>query len=281
MDGVRVKCQRCNKVFLKDGRHYRESLKLGRKFYCSHLCADLARHNRKTLACEAPSCGKTFERTPANISLHNYCSHSCAARVINIQTRKTRICLKCGKEFYIKRKYCSIECRPTTPIKYTREMLIDKIKAFYRTHKRIPVKREFYSIWQAYRRVFGNWNAAIVEAGFQPNPERFTHKFVARDGHVCDSLSEMIIDNWLSRHKLPHKHGVYYPGQARFSADFVVNGKYWIEFFGLKGQLKIYDRLLVQKEKLAARCGIQLIKLFPADIFPKSTIHEKLNFLLQ
>lgn len=166
-------------------------------------------------------------------------------------------------------------------IRHTRDGLLEEIKNFYKANGRIPSKREFYSHWQAFYRVFGKWNNAIKEAGFTPNTEKFTHKYVARDGHICDSLSEKIIDNWLSSKKLPHEHGAYYPGQTKFKSDFVVNNKFWIEFPGLLGQLGSYDKLYQQKRKLAFRLGMKIIEIAPSDIFPKNQLDTKLGFLLQ
>lgn len=166
-------------------------------------------------------------------------------------------------------------------IKHTREGLLEKIKNFYKATGRIPTKREFYSHWQAFYRVFGQWNNAIKKAGFTPNAERFTHKYVAKDGHICDSLSEKIIDNWLSSKRLPHDHGVYYPGQTKFKSDFVVDNKFWIEFPGLLGQLESYDKLYRQKRKLASSLGMKVIEIVPPDIFPKNQLDTKLGFLLK
>lgn len=211
-------------------------------------------------------------------------SHHCAASITNhLRPRIIRICPNpnCRKKFYGDTKYCSSSCVPKTPIKYSNEFLIRKIQRFYKKYKRIPLKREFNSNWQAYYRSFGSWNKAIQETGFTPNLERFTHKYVAKDGHVCDSLSEKIIDNWLSLNNLLHEHGVYYPGQKKFKTDFLVKSKYWIEFPGLLGQLKHYDKLYLKKMKLVKKLGIKIVEVLPTDIFPKNTLAQKLAFLLE
>ncbi len=281
---IRVKCGFCHKEFKKDSRHVNENRKLGNKSYCSPKCLADNRLRRKTLICENPQCQKSFERCLGDISPRNFCSQSCSAIVNNLfRPKKVSICLnpKCQREFYGNSKYCSPMCVPKTQPKYSRKDLLDKIKKFYRQHKRIPTKREFYSNWQPYRRIFGNWNKAIQDAGFTPNLERFTHKYLARDGHICDSLSEKIIDNWLTSHNLPHEHGVYYPGQTKFKTDFLVNGKHWIEFPGLLGQLRSYDKLYKQKQKLTSRLGMKIIEIFPPDIFPKIQLDTKLSFLLK
>ena len=284
MDWVTVKCGWCKKEYKKNVYHYFENQALGHKSFCSPGCLATSRLRRKTVACENPKCQKRFERPIGHISPHNYCSHHCAASITNLsRSKKVRICrnLKCQREFYGYRKDCSPKCVPKTQPKYSKEDLLDKIKKFYSQHKRIPVKREFYSLWQPYRRVFGRWNIAIQEAGFTSNAERFARKYTAKDGHICDSLSEKIIDNWLTSHKLLHEHGIYYPNQTKFKTDFLVKNKYWIEFPGLLGQLKRYDELYKKKMKLAKNLEIKIIEVLPQDIFPKNKLDSKLGFLLQ
>lgn len=166
-------------------------------------------------------------------------------------------------------------------IKYQRNDLLQKIAEFYENNSRIPTKREFNSYWQAYRRVFGSWNNAIIAAGLSPNPEMFAKKFIANDGHKCDSLAEKIIDDWFKARHIPHLRSQYYPGQKQFSVDFLVKDQYWIEFLGLKGELKSYDQLYVRKLELAKKNNIHIIEIYPRDLFPQNHLSEKLEFLLK
>ncbi len=58
------------------------------------------------------------------------------------------------------------------------------------------------------------------------------------------------------------------------SADFEVAGTL-IEFLGLiglKGELKRYDELLEQKEKLWRDANLDVIKIYPKDLFPKNKL---------
>jgi hypothetical protein len=52
-------------------------------------------------------------------------------------------------------------------------------------------------MYREYQQRFGSWNNAIRLAGFEPNSVIFSKKFLAKDGHVCDSYAEKIIDDWL------------------------------------------------------------------------------------
>lgn len=157
---------------------------------------------------------------------------------------------------------------------YTEQSLLASIKNFYSQYQRIPLKREFTQERIA-RKYFGSWNKAVVAAGLHPNPVQFSKKYIARDGHKCDSLAEKIIDDWLSSRKVLHKKGVRYP-QTKFTADFKVGNTY-VEFFGLRGQLRRYDLLMKQKLKMIQREGVKLVSIYPEDLFPKSKLHKVLR----
>lgn len=129
------------------------------------------------------------------------------------------------------------------------------------------------------RDIFGTWNKAIEAAGFDPNPVMFAKKYVARDGDICDSLAERIIDDYLSRRNIKHVRNYPYPGNGGFTVDFKI-GDIWIEFFGLSGQLKRYDFLKRKKIKLAKDVGINLIKIYPKDLFPVGKLENKLRFVI-
>lgn len=155
------------------------------------------------------------------------------------------------------------------------ETIILKIKEFVRGNGRIPLKREI-TYCKAARARFGTWNNAIKLAGFDPNPVKFANKHIAKDGHKCDSFAEKIIDDWLFARKIKHERSVPYPTNNKFTCDFVINDK-WIEYFGLHGESKKYDRVNKRKLYVAKKSGINLIKLYPENIFPK----KNLNLLLE
>lgn len=157
---------------------------------------------------------------------------------------------------------------------YSREKLIEKIKDFVQSEGRIPTKNEFvrnssYPDYVTYRDYFGTWNNAIKAAGYIPN-ERwfFGEKIYAKDGHSCNSISEVIIDNWLFTNHIPHKREYLYP-EGNYRCDFVVNGIF-IEFFGLVNAPKVsskYNQIISKKRKLCKKFRIPLIELFEKDLY--------------
>jgi len=278
MSLIEINCSFCHKKYLKPIGRVNEAKKFSWKQYCSPKCLSLDRNKQKTLECGNPKCHKTFKRIHSEIPFSGicFCSRSCAAIINNPKSPKRhpkiRTCLCCGKQFIGKRKYCSKSCQPKPP-KISEKKIIKEIKEFYKNNGRIPVKRESHH-YKATRLRFGTWNKAIKKAGFYPNPVLFAKKHFANDGHKCDSLSEKIIDDWLTARKIPHQKNIFYPN-SKCTADFKVN-EIFIEFFGLYGDLKKYDKQVQKKISLAKNNHLKLISLYPKDLFPKS----RLNYVL-
>src|SRR3989344_323719 len=162
--------------------------------------------------------------------------------------------------------------------KYTDEDLLDKIRLFYKKHGRIPLKKEFNAL-KIYRTRFGSWNGAIKSAGFETNPVLFAKRHHARDGHVCDSFSEKIIDDWLTENKIAHKRKVRY-GTAKVNADFLIEDSTIIEFFGLAGVQTKYDKIISKKRTLSKQLVLTLIEIYPDDIFSKNKLSRLLKSYL-
>ena len=280
MSTIVLRCSFCRKSFSRDLQRINEGRRFGWKTYCSLKCLGLSRRTAKKYTCSRPGCRNTFIRTPS-CSIRSkcyYCSLRCAALVNNLKYPKRRgivkVCAYCGKNFTGNQKYCSRLCKDrgeTIPsgeiLKYIREFVLE--------NGRIPFKREFKHA-KAARLRFRTWNKAIEAAGFSPNPVMFAKKHIALDGHRCDSLAEMIIDNYLFRRKIKHEKNYPYPGNKGFTVDFKA-GDNWIEFFGLRGELKRYDLLARRKLYLAKKYNLNLLSLYPKDLFPKGKLQEILN----
>lgn len=176
------------------------------------------------------------------------------------------------------RESIKIRLRPHQFVKkYTDEELLDEIRDFYQRTGRIPLKNEF-NAWDIYQARFGSWNNAIKKAGFETNPVLFARKFTAADGHVCDSFSEKIIDDLLSREGIAHERHTRY-GKTRFTADFKIGSDTLIEFFGLAGAKRAYDLNIRKKRELAEKLGFKLIEIYPGDLYPESVLEGLLGSL--
>ena len=122
MDNVWVKCINCGKRYVRPAKRVNEAEKHSWKQYCSSECLSQYRNKQQEIACE--TCGKRFLGQPSEISLRNFCSHSCSAKHSNrARKKKVKICPTCKKEYSGKSKYCSIICIPKRVSSYTKNRL--------------------------------------------------------------------------------------------------------------------------------------------------------------
>jgi len=130
-------------------------------------------------------------------------------------------------------------------------------------------------IYKPARKHFGAWNKAIEAAGYKPNPLLFAEKQVAKDGHICDSIAERLIDDYLFEGGIIHERNVPYP-EGTYTADFKV-GDQLVEYFGLAGEHKRYDELKNIKQKIAKGYKISLIEIYPKDLYTSGGLQKILE----
>lgn len=276
---VKLHCAFCEKSLYRSRGRINEAKKFGWRPFCSTVCHGRIRNQQRKCACSKNGCGKFFLRSPKDArSNYLYCSRSCAVSVNNTRFPKRKAiikkCVYCRGVFRENKAYCSRACKNKSQV-ITSEEILKMVRGFYKKHKRIPLKREFLSYRPARDR-FGSWNKAIIAAGFKPNPVKFAESHTSKDGHKCYSISEKIIDDWLYEKGIFHKKEVNYPANPKLTADFVTP-KYWVEFFGLKGEIKDYDRLIKEKFRIAKKYKLPLVALYPRDLIPVN----KLGKILQ
>lgn len=284
-------CDRCGKKFLRSPGRINEAEKFSWKQYCSWQCLSKDKETGVLKVCD--TCGKEFKKKQKELlkskSGRHFCSQSCAAilnnKLRNIYRKPLAICAAKNCNNRVKNRqtiYCSHKCGVTSrkrTLESLRKEVVLAIKIFYKLNRRIPVKKEMYGPYSKARRAFGTWNKAIESAGYKSNPVMFANKHIARDGHRCDSLAEKIIDEWLYSKGIPHTRSVSYPEGYKLTCDFVVNNNF-IEFFGLTGELREYDRLVNIKRKLSKKHKLKLIEIKPTHLFPKNKLDEVLGSLV-
>ena len=163
-------------------------------------------------------------------------------------------------------------------VRYSDEDLLNRIRDFHTQNSRIPLKREFNAL-QIYTARFGSWNNAIKKAGFETNPVLFSKRVIASDGHICDSFTEKVIDDWLTKNRIPHERHTSY-ANSRFTADFKIGSNVLVEFFGLTGVQKKYYKNIEKKRLLARQMDYRLIEIYPSDIYPKNKLAALLGDVL-
>ena len=142
-------------------------------------------------------------------------------------------------------------------------------------------KERWFSMLRAYARmggqdhvkqIYGSWFEGLAHSGCLPDgvlvgPRGY--KCLARDGHVCRSLDEQYIDNWLFEHGVAHECEPRYPRHEALNstgliADWKV-GDVYIEYFGLVGETA-YNAKMVRKQLLAEALGLRLVSILPSNL---------------
>ena len=131
------------------------------------------------------------------------------------------------------------------------------------------------------KQLFGSWLNALIESRVLEDGTRKTSRgtqCVAKDGHVCYSLAEKTIDDYLHFHNIKHEKEPPYP-TSNMRADFKVGGVF-VEYFGLCGDPE-YDAKTREKSALCIKHGISLISLYPEDVVNRSMLEKKLLTTMQ
>jgi len=134
------------------------------------------------------------------------------------------------------------------------------------------------------KKKFGSWFKALAETGALPDGVLTTARgmrCLAHDGHICHSLDEQRIDDWLSVHHLAHEREPIYPHHTSLNptrkrrADWKVQDTF-IEYFGLVGDQN-YEKKMDEKIFLAQELMIDLIAIYPSDL---TNLDQRLRCLL-
>lgn len=127
------------------------------------------------------------------------------------------------------------------------------------THKLI--QKEFSSFFV--KKYFKHESLAIIASGLEPVIPARNKRVKAKDGHLCDSIEESKLDDFLFSLGVPHEVHAKYP-ESRFFVDFKISDNFFIEYAGFskthRNELrKDYKDRLKEKKKIAKENNIQLI----------------------
>lgn len=123
---------------------------------------------------------------------------------------------------------------------------------------------------------FSSWFQALVEAGvFGGMAKRnvLGTTCLARDGHVCLSIAEKTIDDFLSDLGIAHAREVPYGG-GKFRADFII-GQTVVEYFGLMNKSD-YQLKAEKKMGFCKSESIPFIAIYPEDLIDGKILEQKL-----
>jgi len=108
---------------------------------------------------------------------------------------------------------------------------------------------------------------------------------ISKDGHNCDSYSEVIIDDFLYSNNIEHRRDVQFNfGNIKCRPDFVLNNGYIIEVLmadyrenGHIGKYKYYVERYLKKKDAYLRNNIKVIEIFPIELIDKIKFDKKLS----
>ena len=125
----------------------------------------------------------------------------------------------------------------------------------------------------AIRRGKWPWTRLLARAGLLGEGLRMARGTVmeAADGHLCLSMQEKAVDDFFHQHGVRHDREPLYPYDAELNplsrrrADWLLADGTLVEMWGMLGD-PAYAAKMRDKERLAARCGINLVGLTLPDI---------------
>ena len=120
---------------------------------------------------------------------------------------------------------------------------------------------------EGYEKEFRSFFGALVKAGVLPKGSRrmvIGTMILANDGHLCLSLAEKEIDDFLFANGLKHDKEVYYPdSNCRTDWElFGTSARTFVEYFGLMSNPDYAARAAL-KQTIATEAKINLIPIFP------------------
>ena len=308
-----VKCDLCGKKFEKEIRAINWARREGYRIFCSRWCHSSAKNRTDIRRCLACGCEIRVRQSDIQRSKTGrfYCSQSCAAKKNNLGRKlssktkakisralfgkrrngkgnswTTATCLVCRREFKFpsrhRRVVCSVQCGQIYrfgSLPCSKEEAIALIAEIKNKIGDTPsTKIVGRKIHHAILKYFGSWNKAMKELGYQPNTQWMSKKNLkCLDGHRADSISEMIIDNWLYEHGITHERAKVYPGGKSNCDFYLCKLGIWMEYFGLAGQHPEYDKKIFMKREMAKRLGIRLVEIMPYHLYPRIRIGELLE----
>jgi hypothetical protein len=131
------------------------------------------------------------------------------------------------------------------------------------------------------KRFYPSWGHFLDKAGLLtsiPIKGRGGYRSVATDGHLCLSIPERTICEYLYQARIDHEKEPFYPQIGGFSntamrADWLI-GETYVEFAGMMG-VKAYEEKILKKVEMAADLGLDLIVVEPKDINRLPRIFER------
>ncbi len=301
---VQVECFHCKTFFKKSLSKFNEAVKCGYKQFCGKKC----RYESRTTCVkkECSFCKKdlfvSFTQFQKSKNKNFFCNHSCAATFNNINRKhlnktKNKIseslknfynekkqisnCKNCEIKFFIKnnkKMFCSKLCYLSfkESLLLTKEEVLKELREFYNKFSTSPSSKMNCKLCSSAKKHFGSWNKAVIAAGLPINKKWICKKNLqCKDGHKADSISEMLIDNWLFENNILHERFKQYP-VGKYTCDFYLpEKKLYVEYFGLMDNHKDYDKTIEIKRNIMIENNLNLVEITAKDLYPTISLKKE------
>jgi hypothetical protein len=255
---------------------------------------------------KCPVCQKEFEASSGHPKEKKTCSGSCGNKLSKKDGHKEETrrkisnallkngpghskyinCPICSKRFlslkktYGNQKCCSRDCGQIYQfgsLPFTEEETKNKIAELALSGDWQKRKAGSKLIASA-TRFFGSWNKAIKECGLEPNKRVFVRKKIkCSDGHIVDSLSERVIDEYLNSNRIKHEIQKNYPSSNWVCDFYLTELDVYVEYFGLYYAVDEYKEIADKKIKFCKNKKLKLIQIYPSDLYPSDRLDEIFN----
>jgi len=168
------------------------------------------------------------------------------------------------------------------------EKLNEKVDELIKTFNNFPSSTELlhhgeFAVMRRLCNKYGSIANAAIEYGFERNVIK------SLDGHLCDSFSERIVDDYLFGCNVPHKRNLkLHLGKINVVPDFILSDKVVIEVLMCDYRLptdyhisKVYIARYSEKRDAYLENGYKLIEIFPEDLTSSVKLDLKLYDLVK
>lgn len=274
------------------------------KINFSHFNSQFFREKQikyKRIEKECPNCGKTFFTQEGHPREKKTCSRRCSSKFFfekrmtpetkkkiqksinnyyknNDRQLQKKNCIICSKKFKPQNRKqicCSRKCgniHSNGSLPLTKEEVISQIKELSKSGD-FQKRKAGHKLVGAAVKFFGTWNKAIKECGLNPNKSHYQKtRIESKDGDICDSLSEKIIDDFLFENKIIHECHKKYPNSNFICDWYFPKTNTWVEYFGLNGEDKIYTENTNLKIEMCKNLNLDVIHIYPKDLYQNNNL---------
>jgi len=280
---VNMQCSQCNKDIIVLNHDYESSD--SKRFFCSKSCSATF-NNIKS----GPKSQDEKDRIRAGLKrYHDEKGRKPVPPKLIIERKaKEKACLICGKSFRFKSNKhtcCSENCHYIYrfgSLPYTKDEVVNFIVNIAQKTNLTPQQRDCgRRVNGAAIKFFGSWNKAMEACGLKPNTCKYRRiRISCLDGHMADSISERIIDNWFYSNGIRHERSKKYPNSNMNCDFYLLDYDLWVEYFGLSGgDFQEYEETMKTKKELVEINNFNFVALVPKDLYgdDKKSYSEKLH----